>query len=76
MIRQNLVGAVARGWCHPDTEHLVMDEKLAYAIVEEIEKIDNEPNLGCATTMELIDELKTRVEMFGTFSNYRTIDAC
>jgi hypothetical protein len=74
MIRKELVGAVARGWCHPDTEHLVMDEKLAYAIVDEVEKIDNTPNLGCATTMELVDELKTRIEMNGT-SSYRTIDA-
>jgi hypothetical protein len=34
--REDVVGAVARGWCHPDTEHLVMDDKLALAIVDEV----------------------------------------
>jgi hypothetical protein len=31
-----LTGAVARGWCHPETEHLEMDVRLADAIVDEV----------------------------------------
>jgi hypothetical protein len=34
--RENIAGAVARGWCHPDNEHKLMDEKLAWAIVDEL----------------------------------------
>lgn len=34
--KQEITEAVARGWCHEDTKHKVMDEELAYAIVDEI----------------------------------------
>ncbi|MDE1904895.1 MAG: hypothetical protein KGH75_00410 [Rhodospirillales bacterium] len=33
---ERLTGAVARGWCHPETEHLTMDVELAQAIVDEV----------------------------------------
>ena len=32
-------GAVARGWCHPENEQKVMDEKLALAVADEVEKL-------------------------------------
>ena len=34
---EEIAGAVARGWCHPDNETKTMDEKLAWAIVSEVE---------------------------------------
>jgi uncharacterized protein involved in exopolysaccharide biosynthesis len=33
---QELTGAVARGWCHPETETKEMDVDLAEAIVDEV----------------------------------------
>lgn len=37
--REEVLGAVARGWTHPSNSHKVMDEHLAYAIADEIEKL-------------------------------------
>ena len=34
---------------------------------------DQEPNLGLATTFELLDELRARAEIHG-WGNYRTVD--
>ena len=34
---QNIMGAVARVWCHPDNSNKTMDSDLAMAIVSEIE---------------------------------------
>lgn len=31
-----LRGAIARGWCHPETEDRIMDPELAEAIAQEI----------------------------------------
>jgi hypothetical protein len=31
-----LLGAIARGWCHPENAHKVMDEELAEAIADEV----------------------------------------
>lgn len=36
MSKKEIMQAVARGWCHPETEHKVMDVDLALAITEEI----------------------------------------
>ena len=36
---KQLMGAVARGWCHTQNEHKQMDPDLALAIVEEVEAI-------------------------------------
>ena len=74
---QEIAGAVARGWCHPKTQHLVMDTDLAWAIVEEVQTAllaDREAYLGCATTAELLEELKVRA-FVGGYSEYRTVDA-
>lgn len=79
MTRDQIIETVARGWTHPETEYLTMDPALAYAIVEEIMQINISPNLGCATTKELIHELAARAhtaETVGkTWLSYRTIDS-
>lgn len=38
MNRSELVGTIARGWCHPKNENKVMDPDLVEAIADEIEK--------------------------------------
>ena len=35
--REEIAGAVARGWCHPDNAYKVMDEQLALAIIDEVQ---------------------------------------
>ena len=37
--KDDITGAVARGWCHPKTEKNIMDVDLAEAITEEVMKI-------------------------------------
>ena len=39
MIKDELRGAVARGWCQPETETIEMDVVLGEAIVEEVWKL-------------------------------------
>lgn len=36
MSNAELLGAIARGWCHDKNSHKVMDEDLAVAIAEEV----------------------------------------
>lgn len=74
---EQIMGAVARGWCHEKNCHKTMDTDLAMAISEEVEKLirtDICPRLGCATTGQLLEELKARVEIDGSV-NYGTIDS-
>ena len=64
--REEIMGAVARGWCHPANESKVMDEQLAMAIAEEVTVAllaSREPHLGYATTREMITELAARAEV-------------
>lgn len=65
MEREEVMGAVARGWCHPDTGRLVMDEVLALAIVDEMMPLfkRDTPLLGLATTRQLLEELTTRIDV-------------
>ena len=35
-INKRILEAVARGWCHKETEHLTMDDRLANAITKEV----------------------------------------
>lgn len=78
MYIKELREAVARGWCHPDTEHLIIDPILAEAIIAEVWKIDKTPNLGCATTAQLINELQARSMVANvngeTWPEYKTTD--
>lgn len=39
--RSDLIGAIARGWCHPSTSKKVMDSDLVMAIYEEVCKLWN-----------------------------------
>jgi hypothetical protein len=36
--REELLGAIARGWCHEKNSHKIMDNALALAIFNEIEQ--------------------------------------
>lgn len=38
-LREDIIGAVARGWCHPKNEKKTMDVDLALAISDEVIKI-------------------------------------
>jgi hypothetical protein len=66
--------AVARGWCRPETSDRVMDAELAEAIAREVLVADATPNLGCATTRQLFDELIARADVDGRME-YRTVDS-
>ena len=71
---EQIMGAVARGWCSELNAKKEMDSDLAMAIsteVEELLKTDIHPKLGCATTGQLIEEVVARL---GIDLNYRTID--
>jgi len=45
MTREDLIGAVARGWTHPETAQKQMDSNLAYAIVDEVEELLSQEGL-------------------------------
>jgi len=63
----------ATAWTKPKTENLVLDPVLGEEFAVIIDKLINEPHLGCATTGELLDEIKARCEINGTIG-YRTVD--
>lgn len=79
MEREELLGAIARGWCTRNNEHKVMDVDLAVAIANEVEAVMPEgPLLGMATTSHLLEELAARCEMFGLmyYKPYDVRSAC
>ena len=39
MTFEDILGAVARGWCDPKNQHKVMDSALAIAIAKEVQKL-------------------------------------
>lgn len=59
----------AQAWTRPNTQHKPMDPDLAEAFAEILEEILSKPWLGNATTGELLEELKARVDL-----KYRTVD--
>lgn len=74
---EQIVGAVARGWCSKANASKVMDSELAMAIAAEVEALvrtDIHPRLGCATTRQLLEEIKVRIEVDGQL-DYRAIDS-
>jgi hypothetical protein len=71
---EDVLGAVARGWCHPPNASKEMDSDLARAITTEVWNLLNPANLGCATTAELLAELMARAEVDGS-AGYRTVEA-
>jgi hypothetical protein len=65
--------AVARGWCAEPNWGKVMDVDLAEAISQEVFKANVTPQLGCATTAELLVELAARAEI-GGYADYKTVN--
>jgi hypothetical protein len=59
----------AQAWCCEKTKHLVMDTDLAESFANILVIEMYRPNLGCATTKELLEEIEARVDL-----NYKTID--
>jgi len=58
----------AQAWCKPTTSHIQMDSNLAEAFAEILEEIWSQPWLGNATTGQLLDEIRARVDC-----NYKTV---
>ena len=63
----------AQAWCSPVTEKIEMDARLASEFATILFEEMNKPNLGGATTAEIIDELRARIELDGKLE-YRTVD--
>lgn len=59
----------AQAWCKDTTKHILMQPELCLAFAEILEEIWSKPWLGNATTGELLDEIKARVNC-----SYRTVD--
>ena len=59
---------VAQIWCQPTTENKVMDVVLAEEMAKLLEWAWGQPWLGNATTRELLDELRSRVDL-----DYKTV---
>ena len=58
----------AQAWCKPKTSNKTMDADLAEAFAEILDDIWSQSWLGNATTGELLDEIKARVDC-----NYKTV---
>ena len=59
----------AQAWCAEETKDKTMDAELAEAFATILVIIMYEPHLGCATTGEIIEELKARSDL-----DYKTIE--
>ena len=81
-IEKQLRGALARGYCAPINAAKVLDPELIEAMVQEmVQEVARgipsckRPHLGLATTGELLDELRARIEMHALGGlAYRTVD--
>lgn len=58
----------ATAWCQEKTSNKEMDAELAEEFAKILVEHMYAPHLGCATTEELLDEVKARVEL-----KYKTI---
>ena len=63
----------ASAWRKPETEKIVMIPDLAEAFAGILDDIWNQAWLGNATTRELIEEIKARIEVGGDL-DYRPVD--
>lgn len=63
----------AGAWQGEKTKDTEMDVDLAEEFAKILVKHMYAPKLGCATTREILEELKVRIEMDGKL-DYRTID--
>ncbi len=57
-------------WCRSNLSDRTMDTELCTAVAEEIDKALSDPSLGCATTEQIIEELKARSDL-----KYRSVDS-
>ena len=58
----------AQAWCKPATSNKTMDPALTEAFAEILDEIWSQPWLGNATTGQLLDEIRARVNC-----NYKTV---
>jgi hypothetical protein len=68
---------VGIAWTTKANEKTTMDVNLATTFADIVDEIWAEvakPNLGCATTRELLAEITARIEIDGNL-DYRTIDS-
>ena len=63
----------AKAWCGEKAKDKTMDADLAEEFAKILVKHMYAPHLGCATSRELLEEIKTRIEVDGKL-DYRTID--
>ena len=60
----------AQAWCKEKTKDKTMDTDLAESFAEILVQEMYDPHLGCATTEELLNEIKARVDL-----KYKTINS-
>jgi hypothetical protein len=63
----------AGAWCGDKAKDKEMDADLTEGFAKILVKHMYAPKLGCATTREILEELKVRIEMDGKL-DYKTID--
>lgn len=63
----------AQAWCKEKTKTKIMDAELAEVFAEILEEIWSQPWLGNATTEDLLNEIRARIEMDGKLK-YKTVD--
>lgn len=72
-ISQLAMTHAARAWCQPATSHLEMNTLLAVEFAKILDGVWSQPWLGNATTEELLNELRTRIEMESGGLDYKTV---
>ena len=70
MATELAIQKAAQAWCRESTKHIEMDVDLAEAFADILDEIWSKPWLGNATTGEMLDEIKCRVD-----TKYRTVDS-
>ena len=65
----------ATAWCKNKTKKKIMDVTLAEAFAEILVKHMYEVHLGCATTRELLSEIRARIELSNKNLDYKTFTA-
>lgn len=58
----------AQAWCKPATSNKTFDPELAEAFADILDEVWSQPWLGNATTGQLLDEIRARVNC-----NYKTV---
>ena len=64
----------ANAWCGEKTKDKTMDADLAEEFAKILVVEMYRPHLGCATTGEMLQEIKTRIEVSGQL-DYKTMDS-